>query len=159
MSGTDRTRSTGRHRWRRLFHGTAVATAALFILVELVAIVVSPTKGARAAAAPPGAGFVVTPGDLKFILKQINISEFHSAHLDPNNPCAALVGPGANQIPDRLTAFGLRTVDGSCNNLFPTSIPSDPSPNRFGFGAADEVFPRMTKPLFRSATLIRPPRA
>ena len=28
-------------------------------------------------------------------------------------------GPDPNQIPDRLTSYGLRTVDGSCNNLVP----------------------------------------
>ena len=32
-------------------------------------------------------------------------------------PCGALLGTGANQIPSPLLPFGLRTVDGSCNNL------------------------------------------
>ena len=40
-----------------------------------------------------------------------------------------------NQIPDRLTSYGLRTVDGSCNNLFPA---------REKFAAADQPFPRLT---------------
>jgi Ca2+-binding RTX toxin-like protein len=118
-----------------------------------VALGTRSTPSARAAVAPPGAGFTVTPGDLKFILNQINISEYHSMHLDqdPANPCAALVGPGQFQIPDRITSYGLRTVDGSCNNLFTTKVPSDPAPTRVHFGAADQVFPRLTTPKFIDA--------
>jgi len=67
---------------------------------------------AQAAIAPPGQGFTVTPGDLKFILKQIKIAEHHAHTLTPANPCGTLVGPGPDQIPDRLTPYGLRTVDG-----------------------------------------------
>ena len=98
---------------------------------------------AKAAVAPVGNGFTVTPADLAFILKQIKIAERHSrafeGNPDPGTPvnpdptgdpdyCQSLVGPNANQIPDRLTAYGLRTVDGSCNNLFP---------DREKFAAAD----------------------
>ena len=43
--------------------------------------------------------------------------------------------PDNLQIPDRLTSYGLRTVDGSCNNLFP---------GREKFAAADVPFPRLT---------------
>ena len=56
--------------------------------------------------------------------------------------CQSLVGPNANQIPDRLTSYGLRTVDGSCNNLFP---------GRDKFAAADVPFPRLTTPIFSAA--------
>src|SRR5882762_6185685 len=56
---------------------------------------------AQAAIAPPGQGFTVTPGDLKFILKQIKIAERHARTLTPANPCGTLVGPGPDQIPDR----------------------------------------------------------
>src|SRR4029078_11988840 len=86
--------------------------------------------------------------DLKFILKQINIAEQHAATLSPGHPCDTLVNqpgdniPDANQTPDRLTAYGLRTVDGSCNNLFP---------GRETFAAADQVFTRLTTPVFRTA--------
>ncbi len=65
-----------------------------------------------------GAGFTVTAGDLQFILQQIKISERHANTLTSTNLCGTLVGTGPNQIPDRLTSYGLRTVDGSCNNLF-----------------------------------------
>jgi Ca2+-binding RTX toxin-like protein len=94
-----------------------------------------------ATAAPIGNGFVVTAGDLDFILKQIKISERHSATLTPTNPCGTLVGPAVDQVPDTLTSYGLRTTDGSCNNLIP---------GREKFAAADTVFPRLTTPDFTS---------
>ncbi|MEA2623463.1 MAG: hypothetical protein QOH61_2373, partial [Chloroflexota bacterium] len=103
---------------------------------------VNQTSAASAASAPVGSGFTVTAGDLSFILKQIKIAERHSATLSPGNPCGTLVGSDVDQVPDRLTAYGLRTVDGSCNNLFP---------NREKFAAADVPFPRLTAPTFQSA--------
>src|SRR4051812_43229897 len=78
MSGTFRARSTrhSRHRWWRAFHRTAAVSAMLFVIAELGAVALSAvrTAGASAAPAPPGQGFTVTPGDLHFILKQIQIS-------------------------------------------------------------------------------------
>ncbi len=112
---------------------------------------------AHSAAAPiVGNGFTVTAGDLSFILKQIKIAERHSRAFlgtDPSIPanpdptgdpvyCQSMVGPAADQIPDRLTSYGLRTVDGSCNNLFP---------NRAKFAASDQTFPRLTSPSFKPA--------
>ncbi len=97
-----------------------------------------------------GQGFTVTASDLAYILKQIKISEEHAATLTPGNPCGTLVAqpgdgiPDSLQVPDRLTSYGLRTVDGSCNNLFP---------NRENFAAADQPFPRLTNPDFRDADL------
>src|SRR4051794_21160962 len=96
----------------------------------------------RGAVAPTGQGFTVTAGDLSFILKQIKISEHHAATATASNQCGTLVGPGPYQIPDRLTPYGLRTVDGSCNNLFP---------DREKFATADQPFPRLTSPVFRNA--------
>src|SRR5438067_3995892 len=90
-----------------------------------------------------GNGFTVTPGDLAFILKQIKIAEHHAATATPANPCGTLVGPGPDQIPDALTSYGLRTTDGSCNNLLP---------GREKFAAADVPFPRLAgSPVFRQA--------
>ena len=100
------------------------------------------TVAATAAVAPVGQGFTVTPSDLAFILKQIKIAEHHAATLTPANPCGTLVGSGPDQIPDALTSYGLRTVDGSCNNLIP---------GREKFGAADQPFPRFTNPVFKAA--------
>ncbi len=95
-----------------------------------------------ATAAPVGAGFTITPSDLAFILRQITIAEHHAATWTPQNPCGTLVGPGPDQIPDRLTSYGLRTVDGSCNNLFA---------GRETFAAADQVFPRAVPAAFQDA--------
>jgi Ca2+-binding RTX toxin-like protein len=97
--------------------------------------------------APVGNGFTVTASDIAFILKQIKIAEEHSVTLSAADPCGTLVGPGPNQVPDRLTTYGLRTVDGSCNNLFP---------GREKFAAADVPFPRLTNPNFRDAEAAPP---
>src|ERR671933_2708030 len=134
-----------RHRfWWRAFHRTLAVSAMLFLVAEIAAVAVSTVRPSRAQAAlaPAGQGFTVPAGDLHFIMKQIKIAEHHSATLTASNPCGTLVGPGPDQIPDRLTPYGLRTVDGSCNNLFPA---------RERFGAADEPFPRYTDPVFRDA--------
>ena len=117
MSGRNRTGNNRhfRHRfWWRALHRTAAATALLFLVAEVAVVAVSSVRPqrAQAAQAPPGEGFTVTAGDLHFIMKQIKIAEHHSATLTASNPCGTLVGPGPDQIPDRLTPYGLRTVDG-----------------------------------------------
>ena len=148
----------GRSRRRLLMRPAAYAILAAVVCVAAATL---PSTGkndqARAAQAPVGNGFTVTPADLAFILKQIKIAERHSRAFEgipdagtPLNPdpvgdpeyCQSLVGPNANQIPDRLTSYGLRTVDGSCNNLFA---------GRDKFAAADQPFPRLTTPLFSAA--------
>src|SRR5215467_5275222 len=69
--------------------------------------------------------------DLLFILDQIEIAEQNAAG-------ASLLDLLANvSLP-----FGLRTVDGSLNNIVPTQSQ---------FGAADNTFPRLADPLFRPA--------
>ncbi len=94
-------------------------------------------------AAHIGAGFTVTPSDLKFILRQTKIAEAHVANTTSvTGPCGALLGTGPNQIPSPLLSFGLRTVDGSCNNLVP---------GRELFGASSRLFPRLTTPEYRPA--------
>jgi Ca2+-binding RTX toxin-like protein len=65
--------------------------------------------------------------DLDFVLQQIRIAEAHANGGD-------LLGPGPNQVGSPLLPFGLRTVDGSYNNL---------QPGQELFGAADQLFPRM----------------
>jgi hypothetical protein len=69
--------------------------------------------------------------DLEFILEQIRISEAHAA----GTPLEQLVA-------NPTLPFGLRTVDGSYNNLVQ---------GQSEFGAADNPFPRMTDPDFRDA--------
>lgn len=95
---------------------------------------------ANAAIAPVGQGFTVTPSDLAYILDQIKIAERHAATLTPDEPCRTMVGSGPDQIPSPLVSKGLRTVDGSCNNL---------QAGQETFGAADQVFPRIAAKSFR----------
>ncbi|MDQ1482440.1 MAG: hypothetical protein QOF35_516, partial [Actinomycetota bacterium] len=101
-----------------------------------------PSITAQALQAPVGQGFTVTPSDLSYILKQIKIAERHVATLTPGHPCDTLVGPNPDQLASPLLAFGLRTVDGSCNNL---------QPGQATFGAADQLFPRLGSKQFKPA--------
>ncbi|MEW5852806.1 MAG: peroxidase family protein [Myxococcota bacterium] len=78
--------------------------------------------------APVGAGFTINAGDLRFIFRQVQIAQAHAGG-------GQLLGPGPNQVNDPRLPFGLRTVDGSFNHLVP---------GQTTWGAADEVFPRMT---------------
>ncbi len=66
--------------------------------------------------------------DLQFILDSIKIAEAHADGADL-----------LSLVPNYRASVGLRTVDGSFNNL---------TPGQDGFGAADNVFPRMTDPNF-----------
>src|SRR4051794_13166451 len=133
----DPKRRSTRGRVRRWVAMTSAVTIPLALVTQVAGV-----PATNAAPAPVGNGFTVTAGDLSFILKQIKIAERHSATLSPADRCGTLVGPNADQIPDRLTSYGLRTVDGSCNNLFGGRAP---------FAAADVPFPRLTTPDFRDA--------
>src|SRR5262245_15877422 len=69
--------------------------------------------------------------DLEFILQQIIIAERNAA------------GESLRDIlPNVVVPFGLRTVDGSDNNIYLTQNE---------FGAADTTFPRLTTPVFSPA--------
>ncbi|MCX6521141.1 MAG: heme peroxidase [Actinobacteria bacterium] len=123
--------------------GAAVAAGAL-----LAGSMVLP--GAGAAAAPiddaVGQGFTVSPADLAYILQQIKIAEAHVATTtSATGPCGSLVGPGPNQLPNVLVSFGLRTVDGSCNNL---------QVGQANWGAAHQLFPRLATPEFDVAEVV-----
>jgi hypothetical protein len=113
------------------------------LLAALVALAISiPTAAVIApatATAAVGQGFSITASDLSYILKQIKIAETHVANTSSTTgPCGAL----RSQLASPLVSFGLRTVDGSCNNLV--------AGQEF-HGAADQVFPRLTAPVFNSA--------
>ena len=73
-----------------------VAAGAAFVIpVAMIAPVTAQ------AVAPPGNGFVVTAGDLSFILKQIKIAERHSATLTAVQPVRHPgAAPASDQIPD-----------------------------------------------------------
>ena len=105
-----------------------------------------------------GQGFTVTPSDLAFILLQIKIAERHSNALLTNTPpnpnptgdpvyCQSMVGTGVDQIANPMLSFGLRTVDGSCNNL---------QPGQETYGAADQTFRRLSTPVFDPAEITAP---
>ncbi len=163
-------------------------TAAIAAIVGLFGTGLVTGAGVNAAqnTSDVGSGFTVTRSDLAFILKQIKISERHSRSLNGDEPtqgpnpdalhdpqyCSSLVGPNPDQIPDYLTAYGLRTVDGGCNNLVPAALlnpddspvidtngPTPPAPvavQKYKTAEADLPFPRLTSPVFRNADPITP---
>src|SRR4051794_11635918 len=167
MSHIGKTSSGGFHRLRR--RKVAAVSAAAIITAFITPL--SLAHPAQAVTAPVGNGFTVTAGDLSFILKQIKIAERHSATLTASDPCGTLVGPGKYQIPDRLTSYGLRPVDGSCNNLLADTTWAQVTPKnqsdtaattpakRARFGSADEPFPRLTRPVFSPADVASGPFA
>ncbi|GLB68042.1 peroxidase family protein [Arthrobacter mangrovi] len=119
-----------------------------------LALVLTTSLGMPALAGPAhavvGQGFTVTPSDLAFILKQIKISEAHVANTtSATGPCGALLGLEVNQVPGALVSYGLRTVDGSCNNL---------QQDREDYGAANRAFPRLAEAEFRKAEDSQSPR-
>ncbi|MEP7193083.1 MAG: peroxidase family protein, partial [Actinomycetota bacterium] len=146
-------RSSGGRRGR-LTRPTRLVAAASALLLPLAMGL--PAVTAHAAAPGVGQGFTVTPSDLAFILKQIKIAERHSRAIQGTEPsalpnpspttdpnyCQSMVGSGPDQIPDPLTAYGLRTVDGSCNNLIP---------GRDKFASSDQPFPRYASPVLSGA--------
>jgi Ca2+-binding RTX toxin-like protein len=122
-----------------------LATAAAAVLG--VGLGVVPAGGAGAQTAPVGQGFNLNASDLRFILKQIKISERHAATRSEANPCGTLLGSQPDQIPATGQGvelpWGLRTVDGTCNNLALAS--------QNNFGAADQKFPRLVPKALRPA--------
>src|SRR5437867_4144283 len=70
--------------------------------------------------------------DLEFILQQIFFAERNAAGESL-----------ASMLPNPEVPWGLRTVDGSFNNIS--------AAGNSAFGAANTVFPRLTDPVFRTA--------
>ena len=112
---------------------------AVIVAIAMVFSGVGPTflQPVHAQNAPVGQGFVVNADDVRFIYQQILVAQDHAAG-------GQLLGPGPNQVGDPQLPRGLRTVDGSYNNLVPI-------PDQHMFGAADRLFPRLTTPVFRAA--------
>ena len=130
-------------------------------IVTVLAMIFSPTGipflapqavvQAQVQVAPIGNGFVLDTEDLRFIFHQIAVAQQHVVTASAGHPCDTLIGPGPNQVNsvsspngDPQLPVGLRTVDGSCNNLVP-------APDQHNFGRADRLFPRLTTPVFRDA--------
>ena len=73
--------------------------------------------------------------DIDFILAQIQRAEAHAAG-------GQILGPGPNQVGEASLPYGLRTVNGTFNNIVP---------GQSQFGAADRLMPRLLNPFFRDA--------
>ncbi|WP_085725895.1 peroxidase family protein [Pseudomonas sp. R37(2017)] len=82
-----------------------------------------------------GAGLHMVRSDLNFILDQIKIAEAEASGQDI-----------LSLIPNIRSPLGLRAVDGSNNNLLNLN-----GNNHTEFGAADNVFPRLSDPVFNPA--------
>ena len=116
----------------------------MLVSVSLVAGMLAAPFGTTptVVALPVGEGFTVTPGDLAFILFQIKIAEAHVANTtSATGPCGALLGQAPTQLASPFLSGGLRTVDGSCNNL---------ANGATSWGAANTAFPRLTSPVFQT---------
>src|SRR3954468_13469582 len=125
-------RSRSAKRW-------AVAMMIAMTLSPIGRPVFQPAVQAQQQTAPVSQGFNITAGDLRFIYEQILVAQDHAAG-------GALLGPGPNQVADPQLPRGLRTVDGSFNNLVP---------GQTHFGQADLVFPRLLTPIFKPAEALR----
>ncbi|MDZ4090979.1 MAG: peroxidase family protein [Arthrobacter sp.] len=83
---------------------------------------------------------------MRFILKQIKIAENHATKEDAQGNDVAgqpLMGLGPNQIANPLLPYGLRTVDGTENNLVA---------GQDHFGSASRAFPRLSDPEWRTSS-------
>src|SRR3954451_3387138 len=113
------------------------ATAALvgMLASTLSGTITGPTTLHAQSAAPVSQGFNIDAEDVRFIYQQILVAQDHAAG-------GTLLGTGPNQVADPQLPRGLRTVDGSFNNLVP---------GQNLFGAADVLFPRLLTPNYRAA--------
>ncbi|UTW07475.1 peroxidase family protein [Pseudomonas benzenivorans] len=102
--------------------GTAPVAAGVFPTPALLP--------AESATVSPGGGLHLIRSDLQFMLEQIFISERHAAGEDL-----------LSLLPNSRVPFGMRTVDGSLNNLVQ---------GQSGFGATDENFPFLLPQQFRN---------
>src|SRR4051812_42929110 len=126
----------------------------IVVFSQVLLIAMYPATQVHAQTAPVGNGFTIDSKDLRFIFHAIEVAQFNAA----GNP---LLGAGPNQVnlrtpisagcsagnacgADPQLPVGLRTVDGTFNNLVPI-------PDQHLFGAADRLFPRLTTPIFRAA--------
>ncbi len=113
-----------RHRLR--------TTVALLLTAALCATFVAFPSSSADAVTDENPSFEVIPSDLEFILKQIKISEAHAAGGDLL--CDRTDDTSGTCVPSPFLPWGLRTVDGSFNNLIE---------GRTHFGSADQPFPRL----------------
>ncbi|WPN49562.1 peroxidase family protein [Pseudomonas sp. P8_241] len=117
-------------------HGTTEVVFSQPTSVVAPGAAVTPTTPAPVGDATAGGeGLHMVRSDLNFILDQIKIAEADAAGQDI-----------LSLIPNIRSALGLRAVDGSNNNLLNLN-----GINNTEFGAADNLFPRISDPVFNSA--------
>src|SRR5262245_11883384 len=122
-----------RSRWARPWALLLVMAMALMTngAPQFLAISVN----AQTQVAPLNQGFNLNAEDVQFIFEQIQVAQANAAG-------GTLLGTGPFQVSDPQLPRGLRTVDGSFNNLVP---------GQERFGQADLIFPRRLTPFFRDA--------
>ncbi|MFL5391942.1 MAG: peroxidase family protein, partial [Myxococcales bacterium] len=124
------------------------------LLSQALLLALYPMTSAQAQTAPVGNGFTINAEDLRFIFHAIEVAQANSAggvllgsgpnQVNLNTPISAACANGAPCPGDPQLPVGLRTVDGTFNNIVPI-------PDQHLFGAADLLFPRLTTPRFRAA--------
>src|SRR4051812_39982246 len=124
------------------------------LLSQALLLALYPMTSAQAQTAPVGNGFTINAEDLRFIFHAIEVAQANSAggvllgsgpnQVNMNTPISAACANGAPCPGDPQLPVGLRTVDGTFNNIVPI-------PDQHLFGAADLLFPRLTTPRFRPA--------
>lgn len=126
-----------RVRLRRLMIALLTATAMVMSIVSLQTFTSSSPATAATDETP---AFVLTQNDLEFILRQIHVSESHAA----GNPlrCASDTDMSGKCVNGDARTLGVRTVDGSDNNLLA---------GQAEYGAADNAFPRLLPAKWRQA--------
>ena len=112
-----------------------VYSAATAPVAGVIAVTPPATPPTETLVASPGNGVHFIRSDLDMILQQIQIAEANS------NAYGAAAQPLTALLPNSRVAFGLRTVDGSFNNLIP---------GQEGFGASDQNFPLLLDQVFRN---------
>ena len=137
--GRRKSATTLRRRLRTRMRVAAMAAAGAMLVGSFPLLALGPAghaaAPAAASAAAVGAGFDLNAADLRFILQQIKIAEAHAAG-------GTIRGTGPNQVESTLLPFGLRTVDGSWNNLVT---------GKQNLGKSDNTFPRLLDTNFRVA--------
>src|SRR5437763_3037734 len=126
----------------------------MLLVGQVPLLTLYPVTSVRAQTAPVGNGFVLDVEDIRFIFHAIEVGQANAAggvllgtgpnQVNLNTPISAACANGAFCPADPQLPVGLRTVDGSFNNIVPI-------PDQHLFGAADLLCPRLTTPVFRDA--------
>ncbi|MGA9278437.1 peroxidase family protein, partial [Ilumatobacter sp.] len=126
-------------------------TAIGFVMAAVAAVVVTPAAPASAVPTETIPVFQLSANDLDFIMDQIEISEAHAYAFETGDNnysllCADNADESGTCVRDEQLPHGLRTVDGSFNNLV-----------NVDWGSSNELMPRLLPADFRDADLVDPP--